>query len=98
MLPWIPLTTMSTSPKPRYQDSEYQATHDELFSHPLTRNIELVLPPEVSKEDFDAALQGFTEAVGKDAVVTGNGLKDYVDPYEIPEVSGGKKVPSAAVW
>jgi len=52
----------------------------------------------VSKEDFDAALQGFTEAVGKDAVVTGNGLKDYVDPYEIPEVSGGKKVPSAAVW
>ncbi len=82
-----------------YTDSGYQAAHEETYSHPLTKTIEPVLPPGVNQEDFDRALKQLVEAVGKDAVFVGEeGLKHYIDPYEIPEAVDKRKVPSAAVW
>jgi hypothetical protein len=84
--------------KPRYANPEYQAAHDAMFSNPLYESIKTVLPPDVSQEDFDRALAELREAVGKDAVFTGSNLKEYVDPYEIPESGHERKVPSAAVW
>ncbi len=83
--------------KPRYADPDYQAAHDDTFSHPLSK-IEAVLPPGVSQDDFDKALLELTDATAHDAIFYGEALKDYVDPYEIPEAAGGRRVPSAAVW
>ncbi len=83
---------------PRYADPVYQTAHDDAFSKPLFAKIEAVLPPDVSSEDFAQAIKQITEALGKDAVFTGDDLKDYVDPYEIPESGHGRNVPSAAVW
>jgi len=87
-----------TTKPPRYSDPQYQAAHDDTFSHPLTREIAFVLPPEVSQDDFDKAIAEFVEATDQESVFTGEALKDYVDPYEIPEAAGDRKVPSAAVW
>jgi hypothetical protein len=89
---------MAAKQVPTYADSEYQAAHDETFSHPLTRDIESVLPPGVSPENFGFALKELTDVIGQDAVFTGEDLKDYVDPYEIPEAVDQRKVPCAAVW
>ncbi|KAI1464416.1 putative vanilly-alcohol oxidase [Daldinia caldariorum] len=81
---------------PKYSDPLYQAAHEEAFSKPLDAKIETVLPPDVSQEDFTLALEQITAALGTDAVFTGDGLKDYVDPYEIPEAGHERSVPSAA--
>ncbi|XXH06165.1 hypothetical protein Hte_012611 [Hypoxylon texense] len=81
-----------------YADPIYQTAHDEAFSKPLFAKIETVLPPDVSPEDFALALELLVEALGRDAVFTGSDLKDYVDPYEIPESGHERSVPSAAVW
>lgn len=89
---------MATEVPPKYADPLYQTAHDEAFSKPLFAKIEAVLPPGVSSEDFDRALEQLVEALGKDAIFSGDGLKDYVDPYEIPESGHERSVPSAAVW
>lgn len=89
---------MATIRAPTYVDPKYQAAHEETFSHPLTRDIPAVLPPGVSQENFGHALEELVDAVGKDAVFTGEDLKDYVDPYEIPEAVDQRKIPCAAVW
>ncbi|KAI1479157.1 putative vanilly-alcohol oxidase [Daldinia eschscholtzii] len=81
---------------PKYSDPLYQTAHDEAFSKPLVAKIETVLPPEVSQEDFTLALEKITAALGKDAVFTGDDLKDYIDPYEIPEAGHERSVPGAA--
>ncbi|KAI0839323.1 putative vanilly-alcohol oxidase [Hypoxylon sp. FL0890] len=88
---------MAINAAPKYSDPLYQAAHDEAFSKPLFAKIETVLPPNVSREDFDSAIEQLIEALGKEAVFTGEGLKDYVDPYEIPEAGQERNVPSAAV-
>lgn len=82
---------------PRYADPEYQAAHDTLFKYLLDPDIETVLPPGVTKDDFTSAIQDLVQALGEEAVITGPGLREYVDPYDIPE-SGQRTVPSAAVW
>lgn len=84
-------------PPPRYEDPEYQAAHDDLFEYLLDPNIETVLPPGVTRDDFERALDDFVQVVGGEAVITGKDLREYVDPYDIPE-SGQRTVPSAAVW
>ncbi len=89
---------MAAAPVSTYVDPEYQAAHEETFSHPLTRDIPAVLPPGVSQDDFGYALKELADAVGKDALFTGERLKDYIDPYEIPEAVDQRKVPCAAVW
>ncbi|KAK6948854.1 hypothetical protein Daesc_008925 [Daldinia eschscholtzii] len=83
---------------PKYSDTLYQTAHDEAFSKPLVAKIETVLPPDVSQEDFTLALEKITAALGEDAVFTGDDLKDYVDPYEIPEAGHERSVPGAAAW
>ncbi|KAI1374334.1 putative vanilly-alcohol oxidase [Hypoxylon crocopeplum] len=88
---------MATNGLPKYADPIYQTAHDEAFSKPLFETIQIVLPPDVSQEDFSLAIEKLEGALGKDAVFTGQDLKEYVDPYEIPESSQERNVPSAAV-
>lgn len=83
---------------PIYADPIYQSAHDETFANPVIKDIETVLPPEVSQGDFDTAIKEFKEVLGQDTVFTGSDLKEYVDPYEIPESGKERNVPSAAVW
>lgn len=83
---------------PRYADPEYQAAHDATFSNPLTKEIPSVLPPGVSSKEFETALSQLAEALGEDSVYKGEKLKDYVDPYEIPEGGHERNIPGAAVW
>jgi len=87
---------MADAREPTYADLAYQAAHEDTFSHPLTVDVESILPPGISRESFDSAL---TELTGvTDAVFTGDDIKDYVDPYEIPEAVNQRKIPCAAVW
>ncbi len=83
---------------PAYADSIYQAAHEDVFSTPLTETIETVLPPGVSEGDFSQAIKQVIGVLGKDAVFTGDDLKYYIDPYDIPEAGTGRNIPSAAVW
>lgn len=83
---------------PAYADSTYQTAHEDVFSTPLTKKIEAILPPGVSRDDFAEAIEKITGVLGKDAVFTGDELKYYVDPYDIPEAGKVRYIPSAAVW
>lgn len=82
----------------QYEDPEYQATHQGLFSGGLLCPLETVLPPDVSQADFDSAIAEFQTAVGKENTFLGEALVEYVDPYELWEHEGKRKMPSAAVW
>ncbi len=84
---------------PRYADALYQNAHDDMFSKSLFADIPIVLPPGVDQQAFDAALEEFAAAVGgSQFVFSGTNLKEYVDPYEIPESGKERNIPSAAVW
>lgn len=83
---------------PAYADPTYQTAHEDVFSRPLTKNVETVLPPGVSEADFARAIKKAIEVLGKDAVFTGDDLKYYIDPYDIPEAGRVRNIPSAAVW
>jgi FAD/FMN-containing dehydrogenase len=87
----------TTIPPIRYQDPEYQKAHNNLFLGRSKQPLEHVLPPGVSQGDFDQAIKGLVQTLGKANVFTGEAIRDYVDPYEVLEVSEGRKVPSAAV-
>lgn len=89
---------MAEEQDPRYADPIYQAAHDDTFSHPIIKEIPAVLPPGVSQEDFDTALDRIAVALGEHAVFRGEKLKEYVDPYEIQEENHDRKIPGAAVW
>ncbi|KAB2578871.1 4-cresol dehydrogenase (hydroxylating) flavoprotein subunit [Lasiodiplodia theobromae] len=81
----------------RYHDPEYQSTHRALHSESLTRPLEAVLPPGVSQADFDSAIKEYAAIVGHDGVFTGQALEDYIDPYELWEADGKRRMPSGAV-
>ena len=81
-----------------YEDPEYQSTHSTLFSASLTRPLEAVLPPGVTKADFNAAINKFKEVLGEAHVLTGRSLTEYIDPYELQEDPSRRKIPSGAVW
>ncbi|GAW26802.1 putative glycolate oxidase [Rosellinia necatrix] len=91
---------MATVPglPPAYADPTYQTAHEAVFSTPLTAKIERVLPPGVSDGDFSKAIEKAVRVLGKSAVFTGDDLKYYVDPYDIPEAGKARNIPSAAVW
>ena len=90
---------MATTEFPlRYEDPEYQKAHRSIFGNTLQAPLVQVLPPDISQEDFDAAIDEFVEAIGKESVFAGQALEEYVDPYELWEVEGKRKVPSAALW
>lgn len=88
---------MAPQQTPRYADPIYQKAHDETYSKPVIKEIPAVLPPGVSRGEFDNALDQLTSALGENAVFRGEGLKEYVDPYEVPE-RGSRNIPGAAVW
>ncbi|EOD51333.1 putative 4-cresol dehydrogenase protein [Neofusicoccum parvum UCRNP2] len=81
----------------RYHDPEYQQTHRTLHSNSLTRPLEPVLPPGVSQADFDRAIKEYASIVSEDGVFTGQALEDYIDPYELWEAEGKRRMPSGAV-
>lgn len=82
----------------RYQDPDYQENHRALFLGKLLKPLESVLPPGVSQQDFNSAIAEFEKVVGKDYVFTGASLEEYVDPYELWENEGKRRMPSGAVW
>jgi hypothetical protein len=82
----------------RYEDPEYQLNHQNLFSGALLTPLESVLPPGVDRQQFTTAIADFESVVGKDHVFQGQSLEEYVDPYELWEKEGKRKMPSAAVW
>ncbi|KIX10676.1 uncharacterized protein Z518_01760 [Rhinocladiella mackenziei CBS 650.93] len=81
----------------RYEDPEYQSHHQKLFSGTLLCPLENVLPPSVNQADFSLSIAEFEKIVGKENVFVGNALEEYVDPYELWEQEGKRKMPSAAV-
>lgn len=83
---------------PRYADPQYQTAHDQTFSVPVVKDIPVVLPPGVTREDFDKALDQIVAALGEDAVFKGENLREYIDPYEIPEGGHERNIAGAAVW
>lgn len=83
---------------PRYADPVYQTAHDETYNTPVVKGIPSVLPPGVSKGDLDKAIAELAAGLGEHAIFTGDKLKEYVDPYEIPESGHERNIPSAAVW
>ncbi len=82
----------------RYEDPEYQQNHRTLFSGKLLTPLDYVLPPGVSQQDFDIAISEFQKIVGKRHVFTGAHLEEYVDPYELWEKEGKRRMPSGAIW
>lgn len=89
---------MVANQEPRYADPVYQTAHDQAFSKPIIAGIPAVLPPGVTRKDFDKALDQISAALGEEAVFRGDRLKEYVDPYEIPEDGQERRIPGAAVW
>lgn len=89
----------STVPLRRYKDDFVQEKHSEIHSHGnLLKPLEPVLPPGVSQNDFDAAIKKFVDLLGSGMVFVGKALSEYIDPYDLWENEGKRKVPSAAVW
>ncbi|ETN42938.1 uncharacterized protein HMPREF1541_02096 [Cyphellophora europaea CBS 101466] len=81
----------------RYHDPEYQEAHNNIHQGKLLAPLEAVLPPGIGQQDFDNAISDLTKELGHDGVFTSQSLEDYVDPYELWEVEGKRKMPSAAV-
>jgi hypothetical protein len=80
-----------------YIDAEYQSTHYNLFKDSITAPLTSVLPPGLTKSAFDDAIQEYGKAVGDDQVLRGDSLTEYIDPYELHESEGTRRMPSAAV-
>lgn len=92
------MSNHSSIPK-RYGDPHYQAAHDDTYAHPLDPEIPRVLPPGVTQQQFDDAIDKCTQVLGSSSSVnTGQDLKDFVDPYDLPEEGYEPKIPGAAIW
>jgi hypothetical protein len=92
------MSSDETSFPARYSDLEYQETHRNLFSSALLQPLQEVLPPGVSKTSFEDAINEIRDVVGNNQVILGKGLEEYVDPYELWEHEGKRKMPSCAIW
>lgn len=84
-------------PSPAYTDEEYQSTHYDLFKNSITAPLKTVLPAGISQTSFDAAIEKYRNVVGHDEVCLTNDLAEYIDPYELHEAEGKRKIPSAAI-
>ncbi|KAF2737823.1 FAD-linked oxidase-like protein [Polyplosphaeria fusca] len=84
-------------PSAAYADAEYQSTHTSLFKDSITVPLKSVLPPGVTQYAFDAAMMQYMAIVGYEHVSQGDALEEYIDPYELWESEGKRKMPSAAV-
>lgn len=56
-----------------------------------------VLPPGIQQDVFNKAIEKYKVAVGEDQVLQDHDLTEYIDPYELQEAEGTRKMPSAAV-
>jgi hypothetical protein len=86
-----------TMPSKAYLDNEYQSTHYDLFKESITVPLKPVLPPGLQQNAFDDAIREYKAAVGHGQVLEGDDLTEYIDPYELQEAEGTRKMPSAAV-
>ncbi|EAT89060.2 hypothetical protein SNOG_03855 [Parastagonospora nodorum SN15] len=84
-------------PSTAYLDQEYQSTHYNLFKESITVPLKPVLPPGIQQDVFNKAIQKYKIAVGNDQVLQDHDLTEYIDPYELQEAEGTRKMPSAAV-
>ncbi|KAH7355817.1 hypothetical protein BKA66DRAFT_446222 [Pyrenochaeta sp. MPI-SDFR-AT-0127] len=84
-------------PSPAYADAEYQSLHYNLFKDSITAPLIAALPPGITQSEFDNAICQYEEVVGKDQVYQHDALTEYIDPYELQEEEGKRKMPSAAV-
>lgn len=82
----------------KYGDPEYQNVHLDLFLNSIIKPIPRTLPPGVPQSDFDLAVTEFSEALGKANVYGQDEVQEYIDPYELNEDEGNRKIPSGAVW
>ncbi|KAF2015802.1 vanillyl alcohol oxidase [Aaosphaeria arxii CBS 175.79] len=82
---------------PAYTNPEYQTTHLTLFKQSITTPLKSVLPPGVTRYAFEAAILQYMVVVGHEQVLQGDALAEYIDPYELREAEGKRKMPSAAV-
>jgi len=80
-----------------YIDREYQSTHFNLFKDSITVPLKPVLPPGVDQNAFNKAVAKYKGVVGDAQVYSGDALTEYIDPYELHEAEGTRKMPSAAV-
>ncbi|KAF2031735.1 FAD-linked oxidase-like protein [Setomelanomma holmii] len=80
-----------------YLDKEYQSTHYNLFKESITAPLQQVLPPGIEQSVFEDAIRQFKTTVGDDQVLQGDDLAEYIDPYELHEAEGARKMPCAAV-
>ncbi|OAL33086.1 hypothetical protein AYO20_07568 [Fonsecaea nubica] len=88
----------SKLPVNTYADPEYDRAHQKTFAPPKIAPIKSVLPPNVTRADFETALRDLIAIVGRTQVFIGDALAHYIDPYELYENDESKrKMPSAAV-
>ncbi|KAK5173547.1 uncharacterized protein LTR77_002228 [Saxophila tyrrhenica] len=89
---------MATTTAPvRYEDSEVQKAHTDLYQDSSKRPLYPVLPPGLSQSEFDEAINELVSVLGNKNVFAGEALQDYIDPYEIDEPGVERKIPGAAV-
>jgi hypothetical protein len=84
-------------PSQAYLDNEYQSTHFSLFKESITVPLKPVLPPGLQQSTFNDAVLEYKAAVGENQVLQGDDLTEYIDPYELQEAEGTRKMPSVAV-
>jgi hypothetical protein len=84
-------------PSQAYLDKEYQSTHYNLFKESITVSLKPILPPGLQQNTFNDAIRDYKAAVGEGQVLEGDDLTEYIDPYELQEAEGTRKMPSAAV-
>lgn len=92
-----PLPPLAFKHSAAYTNEEYQSTHYNLFKNSITVPLKPVLPPGVTRYAFDAAILQYMAIVGHEQVLQGDALTEYIDPYEVREAEGKRKMPSAAV-
>lgn len=85
------------TPLPAYINPEYQSTHYNLFKDSVTVPLKSVLPPGIDRDAFDTAIKRYKSIVGDAQVYQGDALTEYIDPYELHEAEGTRRMPSAAV-
>jgi hypothetical protein len=88
---------VTTTAPVRYEDSETQKAHTDLYLGFKERPLHPVLPPGIDDGTFEEAIKEFVDVLGSKNVFAGEALQDYIDPYEIVEPGAERKIPSAAL-
>lgn len=76
-----------------YDQPELQKVHEAIYTTGRKAPIK-VLPPGTSQQAFEEILERLRSAVGKENVIVGDDLINFVDPFSPSQ----DHIPSAAVW